>query len=140
MLVLDTNHLVEIERNSAIGVKLVSRLQGQSQRFATTIVCAEEQFRGWLAQIRRHRESPKALGSYARLEGSIRFFASWDLLAWDEQSSKFFHEIQTRHRRLGTMDLKIAAVTIANNAILLSRNLRDFQQIPELKVEDWLQD
>ena len=38
------------------------------------------------------------------------------------------------------MDLKIAAVTIANNAILLSRNLRDFQQIPELKVEDWLQD
>jgi tRNA(fMet)-specific endonuclease VapC len=35
------------------------------------------------------------------------------------------------------MDLKIAATAIANNATLLSRNLKDFNKVPGLKVEDW---
>jgi tRNA(fMet)-specific endonuclease VapC len=35
------------------------------------------------------------------------------------------------------MDLKIAAIAISRKAILLSRNLRDFQQVSGLQVEDW---
>jgi tRNA(fMet)-specific endonuclease VapC len=35
------------------------------------------------------------------------------------------------------MDLKIAAIVLARDAILLSRNLDDFRQIPDLRVEDW---
>jgi tRNA(fMet)-specific endonuclease VapC len=35
------------------------------------------------------------------------------------------------------MDLKIAATAIANNATLLSRNLKDFNKVPGLKVENW---
>jgi tRNA(fMet)-specific endonuclease VapC len=35
------------------------------------------------------------------------------------------------------MDLKIAAIAIANDAILLTRNLKDFGQIEELRAEDW---
>jgi tRNA(fMet)-specific endonuclease VapC len=34
--------------------------------------------------------------------------------------------------------LKIAAIAIANDALLLSANLRDFEQVPGLRVEDWL--
>lgn len=37
------------------------------------------------------------------------------------------------------MDLKIAAIAIVNNAILISRNLADFEQIPNLTVQDWTQ-
>lgn len=39
--------------------------------------------------------------------------------------------------RIGTMDLKIAAIALANDATLLSRNLRDFGKVPGLRVEDW---
>jgi tRNA(fMet)-specific endonuclease VapC len=35
------------------------------------------------------------------------------------------------------MDLKIAAIAIANNATLLTRNMSDFSQIKELSAEDW---
>jgi tRNA(fMet)-specific endonuclease VapC len=35
------------------------------------------------------------------------------------------------------MDLKIASIVLANQATLLSANLRDFQQVPGLQVEDW---
>jgi tRNA(fMet)-specific endonuclease VapC len=35
------------------------------------------------------------------------------------------------------MDLKIAAIVLAHDATLLSRNLSDFRKVPGLKVEDW---
>jgi tRNA(fMet)-specific endonuclease VapC len=35
------------------------------------------------------------------------------------------------------MDLKIASIAISQNALLISRNLSDYLQIPNLRVEDW---
>jgi tRNA(fMet)-specific endonuclease VapC len=42
--------------------------------------------------------------------------------------------------RIGTEDLKIASLALANDALLLSANLRDFEQVPGLRVESWLED
>jgi tRNA(fMet)-specific endonuclease VapC len=38
---------------------------------------------------------------------------------------------------IGTMDLKIAAICLAHDATLLTRNLSDFNTVPGLKAEDW---
>jgi len=35
------------------------------------------------------------------------------------------------------MDLKIASIAISQNALLISRNLSDYEHIPNLRVEDW---
>jgi len=35
------------------------------------------------------------------------------------------------------MDLKIAAIALAQDALLISRNLVHFRSVPGLKVEDW---
>ena len=35
------------------------------------------------------------------------------------------------------MDLKIASIVLSRDATLLSRNLEDFSQVPDLHVEDW---
>ena len=35
------------------------------------------------------------------------------------------------------MDLKIAAITLINNATLLTRNRSDFGKVLELQMEDW---
>jgi tRNA(fMet)-specific endonuclease VapC len=37
------------------------------------------------------------------------------------------------------MDLKIAAICLAHDALLLTRNLVDFRRVPGLRVEDWLE-
>jgi tRNA(fMet)-specific endonuclease VapC len=33
--------------------------------------------------------------------------------------------------------VKIASIALSREAILVSRNLKDFEQIPDLRVEDW---
>jgi tRNA(fMet)-specific endonuclease VapC len=42
-----------------------------------------------------------------------------------------------KHLRIGTQDLRIASIVLANDATLLTRNLKDFEKIPELSMQDW---
>jgi tRNA(fMet)-specific endonuclease VapC len=42
--------------------------------------------------------------------------------------------------QVGGMDKKIAAIAIAQNALLLTANRRDFELIPGLRFENWLEE
>ena len=59
------------------------------------------------------------------------------MLKFDEKAANEFEKLKRQKIRVGTMDLKIASIAISNNAILVSRNLSDFEQIPNLAVKDW---
>tara|TARA_R110002049_G_C8914675_1_gene542753 strand:+ start:164 stop:382 length:219 start_codon:yes stop_codon:yes gene_type:complete len=47
-------------------------------------------------------------------------------------------QLRAAFPRIGTMDLKIAAICEAHDAMLLTRNLADFRAMPKLVVENWL--
>jgi tRNA(fMet)-specific endonuclease VapC len=138
MLVLDTDHLVELDRGSAQGAALQRKLIDAGDEVATTIISAEEQFRGWLAQLHRQRDPHEQIATYQRLQRRIEFFAAWHVLPWDTDAADILQDLRRQRLRIGTMDLKIASIVLAHDATLLSRNLRDFQKVPNLRVEDWL--
>ena len=138
MLILDTDHLSALDRGGVKGAALNQKLEARGDEVATTIITAEEQLRGWLAQIRRNRQPHKWISAYQRLQGRIEFFAAGLVLPWDAAAADVFLGLRSQGIRIGTMDLKIASIVLASDAILLSRNLRDFQKIPQLRVEDWL--
>ena len=138
MLILDTDHLAELDRGSAAGRNLLSRLDTSGVEIVTTIISVEEQLRGWLAQINRLRDPFRQIDAYRRLQGRMDFFAAWRLLPWDSDAAGRYLTLKAEGIRIGAMDLKIASIAVAHGGTLLSRNLRDFQQVHGLAVEDWL--
>lgn len=62
-------------------------------------------------------------------------------LSFDDGCAEIYGQIRTNLERAGTpigpYDLQIAAIAIANDLILVTHNVREFQRISELNIEDW---
>ena len=138
MLILDTDHISEIERNSTEGRRLQERLDNSAEAISITIVSVDEQLRGLLNLIKRSRLPDERIRRYRRLRNYVEDLTAWGILDWDPASEAEYARLQVHRLRISTMDLRIACIAIANNATLLTRNLRDFQKIPNLRVENWL--
>ena len=139
MLILDTDHISEIERNTKLGVQLVAKLDRAGNPIAITIVSVDEQLRGLLKLVRRARQPDERVRAYGRLQSYVEDLTAWTIRPWVDSAEHELARLQAARLGVSTMDLRIASITLANNATLLSRNLRDFTKIPGLRVEDWLQ-
>ncbi len=136
--VLDTNHLREYIHGTSAGDALRSRIQARDADVFTSIVAVEESVGGWLAYVRRHKAGLNQLQGYERLHDCISALGKLTILPFDRESALIFHELERQRLRVGTMDLKIAAICMAHDALLLSRNIVDFVKVPGLRVENWL--
>jgi tRNA(fMet)-specific endonuclease VapC len=141
VILLDTDHVVVLKyANSPQCVTLAANMdRSADQDFATTAVTVEEQMRGWLAVIHRSTDVHRQVPAYHQLLRLFDFFARWRLIPFDELSANEFSRLRKQRIRIGVMDLKIAATALVQEALLLSANLRDFERVPGLRVENCLQ-
>jgi tRNA(fMet)-specific endonuclease VapC len=139
MVVLDTDHMTLIEWSDKRGsARLRARLRVlQPAEVATTIISYEEQMRGWMAYLARTRFVVEQMEAYRRLHRQLHNYCRIPVLTFDEHAATTFQRLRRARIRIGTMDLKIAAIVLSCNATLLSRNLADFRQVPDLRVEGW---
>jgi tRNA(fMet)-specific endonuclease VapC len=64
-------------------------------------------------------------------------FRTITVIGFDTQAQTVFKTLLTQKLRIGTQDLRIAAVALSQGATLVTRNRQDFAAIPALKIEDW---
>jgi tRNA(fMet)-specific endonuclease VapC len=127
----------------------VSLFQGEQplvgQRFrakpaheiATTIVTFEEQVRGWLAVIRRSPTPTTLIRDYGKLAATRRFFSDLPVLDFTDAAAEQYARLWAQKLRVGTQDLRIAAIALSVGGIIVTRNRRDFERVPGLAIEDW---
>jgi tRNA(fMet)-specific endonuclease VapC len=120
-------------------VTLTTRLNvSADQDIATTVITVEEQMRGWLALIHRVDDVHRQVPAYQELLRLVDFFSRWQVIPFDAQAADAFRRLRQQRIRIGTMDLKIAAIALVQDALLLSANMQDFQQVPALRVANWI--
>ena len=138
LYLMDSDYVSLIDRAGPEGARIIARAATlPPDSIAVSIVSYEEQMRGWMAEIARMASVDRQMAAYARLNRTRDYYCSTPVVPFDEGALAQFQRLWLLRLRVGTMDLKIAATALADNATLLTRNTKDFAKVPGLMLEDW---
>jgi tRNA(fMet)-specific endonuclease VapC len=139
MIILDTDCVSLLTREKILeSSKLRQKLdEFPPDELFTTIITFEEQMRGWSAFVAKAKTSGEQVYAYEKLHQFLKSYRHMLVLDYDENAAKIHQDLKLQKIRIGTMDLKIASIALSRNAVLVSRNLKDFENVPNLVVKDW---
>lgn len=131
---LDTDHISLLQNGHE---KVSSRFRSVSRELVyVPVVSYEEQLKGRLAVINKVKS--ESLGfAYLRLQETHEIYCIFNIAPFDRKANETYLELKKKYRRSGKMDLRIAATALTINAVLVTRNTQDFEQIENLKIENW---
>jgi tRNA(fMet)-specific endonuclease VapC len=138
MIAFDTDVLVEIFAGSAEYVRRGAETDPEQQ--VVPVIVAEEIMRGRLNAIRQAEAGKSKLSvprAYELFQDTFSDFRSLTILPYAPAAHVLFEQWRQQRIRVGTHDLRIAAICVAHSAKLISRNRRDFELVPGLDVEFW---
>ena len=135
---MDTDHISLIARAGSEGKQILARIAAlPAGSVAVALVSYEEQMRGWMAEIARVPSVDRQRVVYSRLDRMREYYCLTPVAPFDADVMAQFQTLWLQRLRVGTMDLKIAATALANNATLVTRNSGDFGKVAGLTTEDW---
>jgi tRNA(fMet)-specific endonuclease VapC len=140
VLVLDSDHLTELGFRSVPGQKLSKRLGRSDLPAVIPIVSFQEQMAGILSRVNQIKSTyvGELVLAYESLANITDFLAGFTRLPFDREAAARFLKLRKQGVRIGTMDLRIACIVMEHDAVLLTRNTKDFEKLPGLKFENWL--
>ncbi|MBS3080520.1 type II toxin-antitoxin system VapC family toxin [Candidatus Pacearchaeota archaeon] len=127
MVCLDSDIIIDFMRNEKYAIDKINELKEKDIAIITTSVNTFELFRGFVTSKK-----------YS-VDLFYRFIHNVKILNFTLESSKkaaeIFEYLKVRGEILDIADIMIASIAISNNEVLLTRNVKHFQRIPELKIE-----
>ena len=82
------------------------------QQLAVTIITMEEVLGVWYTQIRQARDDQQLARAYRALHEDDRVLPKHSDKPFDLPEISLYHQLRTQHRRIGTNDLRIAAIVL----------------------------
>ena len=139
MFLFDTDHMsiLQIGEQPA-QARILDRMRGLDMTdFFVSIISFQEQMTGWIGYLSKAKSIDEVIYAYDMHESVLNEYAAAQILPFDDRAGKEFLALKRVLRHVGVLDLRIAAVALVNDKTLFSRNVRDFVQVPGLRVEDW---
>ncbi len=134
--VLDTDHVSLWQRQHPVVVERVANLDVSV--LSMTIITAEEQLRGRLEVIRRANSAIARVAAYHRLRETLDFLKQFpQILNFTAAAEAYYADMKQQRIRIGSQDLRIAAIARSVGGTVVTRNRRDFEQVPGLLITDW---
>jgi tRNA(fMet)-specific endonuclease VapC len=91
--------------------------------------------------VEKHAQREKAEALLAQLLQNVRCVGLDGALpaqpSWSEHYGKALLALEKVGEKIGTNDLWIAAHALSLDATVVTNNIREFQRVPQLRVEDW---
>ena len=133
--ILDTDHVsLLLQGHAGIARRLAAHPPAE---IWVTLVTAQELLDGWLPLLKRRQPAERYVWAYEGLRQSLEFLCDANLLGFDAQAAEEYEHLRATYRRLGTNDLRIAAIALTVGGTVVTRNTRDFSRVSGLTAEDW---
>jgi tRNA(fMet)-specific endonuclease VapC len=138
MYLLDTNILTALHAGNSKVITAIERLD--DPQIAITIITKVELIQGRISFLLKATSGQDLLRAQNLLSQTESLLAELEIVPFDRAAIEQFDLLLTNKslRKSGRADLLIASIVLANRATLVSRNLKDFQNIPNLKLVNWM--
>jgi tRNA(fMet)-specific endonuclease VapC len=115
------------------------RDEEESINVATTIVTRVEILRARFDHLLKVADEEDLLRAQRWLASSEELLRNIEILAFHETSAAQFKKLRSvkKLKRIGNADLLIASIALARKTILITRNVKHFRLVPNLKLENW---
>jgi len=134
--ILDTDHVSLILQNSPQVITNAAK-----HEISVTIVTVQELFNGWVGKINDPSLVHKLPGLYDKFWTTVKYLQNIEVLNFTPEADTCLKKLLKDHpplRKKGLQkDVRIAAIALSIGATVITRNKRDFGQIPGLSIEDW---
>lgn len=138
MYLLDTDMLSHLEdghprvvervgalRDPEVGITIVTRIELLNARFASLIKASDGR---------------QLLRAQQWLDRSEELLVGLLVVPFDQTAANHFDRLRRnkRLRKIGRADMLIASIALSVDAVLATRNVRDFQEVAHLRLVNWL--
>jgi tRNA(fMet)-specific endonuclease VapC len=138
MFILDTDHVSLWLRNHPL---VRAKVDTSAQDVSLTVITVQELFNGWVSRLNTTTDSGLMLERYANFCQTIEFVKQFPVLNFEAQAdceySRILLENPVLRKKRLRQDLRIATIALSLGATVVTRNQRDFSQVPGLQIVDW---
>ncbi len=136
MILLDTDMLTLLLQGEP---RVQKRIRSAETDAATTIVTWMEVMQGRFRAIFSAADADQLERGSRRLQESASQLSSLPIVPINRAVAKQFAALLANNKlkRIGRGDILIASIALAEKAMLITRNVRDFSLVPGLTRENW---
>lgn len=129
MVCLDTDILIDFLRNDNYTLKKISEFKKNNIELATTTINTFELFKGAF-----RLKQKDAFDGLTGLLNNLKIF-DFNFKA-SEKAAQILEKLRLNGETIDALDLMIASIAIINNELFLTRNIKHFSKISELKIKE----
>lgn len=136
MILLDTDTFSLFARGHP---RVMARFAAATDEVVLPVVTRIEALQGRFAFLLRAANAAQLLRAQVWLQQTEADLAPFPVMLFNEAAADEFERLlqNKKLKKIGRGDLLIAAITLANRATLVTRNLKDFRLVPGLRIENW---
>ena len=131
---LDTNILIDFLDEAPSVVEHV--LSVGTQRCCISVISLHELYYG--ANLAREKKEEYYFKELEKINTLLEYFTVVDLTAHGEEYARIKYALRKKGKPVDEFDMLIASQALAKGLIVVTDNLRHFENMPDVRVENWM--
>src|SRR5262245_9071927 len=110
------------------------------EELAIAVITRHEILRGRAESLLKAANAEELRKAAERFRQAEELLSDFLVVGFDENSIRHFGRLRKQRnlKKMGRADMLIACIALAHDALLVTRNTKDYKEVAGLRVENWV--